>query len=74
MSSMSSGSLLGCTKTYNKVSMSRAASAILPSEAEPYPQASAVSRVEKSLVWGLAGLQHEAEPVQVGCLCLSLQG
>lgn len=33
-----------------------------------------VSRVEKSLVWGLAGLQQEAEPVQVGCLCLSLQG
>lgn len=33
-----------------------------------------VSRVEKTLVWELAGLQREAEPVQVGCLGLSLQG
>lgn len=30
--------------------------------------------MQNSLAWGLAGLQQEAEPVQVGCLCLRLQG
>lgn len=69
-------SLLVCTDTQNPATMSRATSPAptSPSAAGPYPQAVVVSRVEKSLVWGLAGLRHEAEPVQVGCLCLSLQG
>lgn len=32
------------------------------------------SGVEKNLVWGLTGLQCEAEPVQVGCLHPRPQG
>lgn len=39
----------------------------LPSEAEPYPQVSGKSSVEKNLVWGRAGLQCAAEPILEGC-------